>query len=69
LDDNITYFGDLLKGSFTGEEIVNAQGLVEPESVYVREIADELKAQFEIVRDKVASYTIGSSSTDGRRRA
>jgi hypothetical protein len=69
LDDNINYFGELLKGSFTGDEIVNAQGLVEPESVYVREIADELKAQFEIVRDKVANYSTGSSSSDGRRRA
>ena len=64
LDNNISHFANLLKESFTGEEIVNKQGMVEPESVFTREIADELKAQYEIVRDKISSYTIGSSNDD-----
>ena len=53
-----------MKESFTGLEIVNKQGMVQPESVFTREIADELKAQYEIVRDKISSYTIGSSNDD-----
>jgi hypothetical protein len=65
LDKNISNFEDLLEESFTGEEIVNAQGMVQSESVFTREIADELKAQFEIVRDKISSYNIGSSNDDG----
>ena len=69
LDSNISYFDQLLKESFTGDEIVNAQGLVQPESVYVKEIAHELKDQFEIVRDKISNYTTGSNSDGGSRRA
>ena len=69
LDNNISHFDNLMKESFTGLEIVNKQGMVQPESVFTREIADVLKAQYEIVRDKISSYTIDSSSDDGTYEA
>lgn len=62
LQDNIDYFAGLLRADLTGSETVDKTGNVDPESVVVREVAQVLHSQYEVVANAIKSYTGGDAS-------
>ena len=69
LKSNIDRFTDLASKSFTGQEVVNAQGVVEWEDAVTKEIAAYLVDEFTIVRDKIADYGKKAEGTSTRPRS
>jgi hypothetical protein len=63
LKSNTDYFEKILKDELTGNETVDKSGIVEPESVVVREIGSILLAQYEVVATAIRNYAGGGIST------
>lgn len=69
LQSNIVRFSALLSNTFTGKEVVNAQGVVEWEDAVTKEIAVYLVDEFSVVRDKITEYGKKSEGISSRPRS
>ena len=63
LDDNLNTFNKIKNAELTGKEFVNDAGLVDPESILLREISSLMISAYGTVREAVASYSAGKDTS------
>lgn len=63
LDDNLNTFNKIKNAELTGKEFVNDAGLVDPESILLREISSLTISAYGTVREAVASYSAGKDTS------
>jgi len=69
LKSNIDHFEILKADPYRGDELVNAQGVVNPEDSVTKELAKHLFEEFTIVRNKILEHGKRSKGTSSRPKA